>query len=121
MASSLSNLFNNFAEGILEIKLKYEHDDKKCETCGIKHIDCNCFLAHTKFKDNLIEYKCLCCDKNNKKKFDEKIMKQFFNTYRFCNHDINKFVLLLLKSVYPYECIGDWEKFNETLPEKEDF
>ena len=25
------------------------------------------------------------------------------------------------KDVYPYEYIDDWEKFNETLPEKEDF
>ena len=25
------------------------------------------------------------------------------------------------KSLYPYEYISDWEKFNETLPEKKDF
>ena len=25
------------------------------------------------------------------------------------------------KGVYPYEFMDDWEKFNETLPEKEDF
>ena len=25
------------------------------------------------------------------------------------------------KDVYPYEYIDDWKKFNETLPEKEDF
>ena len=37
-------------------------------------------------------------------------------------HDNNKFILLLQKGVYPYEYMGDWEKFNETsLPEKEDF
>ena len=36
MASSLSDLANNFAEGIHKIKCKYEHDDKKCETCGVK-------------------------------------------------------------------------------------
>ena len=33
MASSLSNLVNNLSEGIQTIKCKYEHDDKKCETC----------------------------------------------------------------------------------------
>ena len=37
MASSLSNLVNNLSEGIHRIKCKYGHDDKKCETCGIKY------------------------------------------------------------------------------------
>ena len=35
---------------------------------------------------------------------------------------MNKFILLLQKSVYPYEYMDNWEKFNKTLlPEKEDF
>ena len=29
MASSLSNLVNNFSEGIHRIKCKFRHDDKK--------------------------------------------------------------------------------------------
>ena len=42
--------------------------------------------------------------------------------YKFSNHDNNKFILLLLIGVYPYEYVDDWEKFNETLlPEKESF
>ena len=46
-------------------------------------------------------------------------IKRFNNTFKFSN-DINKFILLLKKGVYPYENIGDWEKFNEmSLPEKE--
>ena len=54
-----------------------------------------------------------------KKKFGENLKKQFLNTYKFSNHDINKFILLLRKNVYPYEYMDDWEKFNETsLPEK---
>ena len=40
----------------------------------------------------------------------------------FSNNDINKFVLLLIKGVYPHENMDDWEKFNEILfPEKEEF
>ena len=32
------------------------------------------------------------------------------------------FFLLLKKGVYPYKCMDDWEKFNETtLPEKNNF
>ena len=43
-------------------------------------------------------------------------------TYKFYEHDINKFFLLLQKCVYPYEYMDDWEKFNGTsLPKKEDF
>ena len=49
-------------------------------------------------------------------------MKKFKNTYSFCNNDLNKFVLLLRKGVYPYEYMNSWEKFNEaSLPSKEDF
>ena len=36
--------------------------------------------------------------------------------------NLNKFVLLLTKGVYPYECMDSWVKFDETsLPSKEDF
>ena len=36
MRSSLSNVVNNLPKGIDNIKYKYKHDNKKCETCGIK-------------------------------------------------------------------------------------
>ena len=42
--------------------------------------------------------------------------------FKFSNNDINKFILLLWKSVYPYDYMNDWERFNEiALPEKERF
>ena len=63
MASSLSNLINNLSEGISRIKCKNGHDDKKCETCGIKYKYRDCFLEYTNFKDDFIEYKCLCRNK----------------------------------------------------------
>ena len=34
---------------------------------------------------------------------------------------MNKFIFLLIRGVYPNEYMDDWENFNETLPEKEDF
>ena len=41
--------------------------------------------------------------------------KKFKNTFKFSNNDINEFIFLLRKVIYPY----DWEKFNETaLPGK---
>ena len=122
MESSLSSLINNLSEGIHKIKCKHRHDDKKCETCGIKYKYCGCSLEYTKLKYDLIEYKCLCCNKNYQQKFDKKLNEQFFNTYKFSNHDNDRFILLLQKTVCPCEYTDDWEKINETLlPGKEDF
>ena len=64
MASSLSNLVKNLTEGVNRIKCKFGHHDKKFETCGIKFKYCDCFLEYINFKDDLIEYKCLCCNNN---------------------------------------------------------
>ena len=64
----------------------------------------------------------MCCNKNYQHKFDEKLKKGFFNSYKFSNHDNNKFILLLWKGVYAYGNMDDCEKFNEMLsPEKEGF
>ena len=57
---------------------------------------------------------------------DEKIIKdltkKFPITYNFCKGDINTFVMLLRKGVYPYEYMDSWEKFDEnSLPPKKDF
>ena len=50
------------------------------------------------------------------------LIKNFSNTYKFCNEDLNKFALLLRKGVYPYEYMDSWEKFNEeSLPDKKYF
>ena len=50
------------------------------------------------------------------------LIKKFPNIHQFCNGDINKFVLLLRKGVYPYEYMDSWERFDETsLPDKKDF
>ena len=62
------------------------------------------------------------CSKNYQYKFDKKLKERFFNTYKFCNHNNDKFILLLQKGVNLYEYMDEWEKFNEaSLPEKEDF
>ena len=105
MASSLSNLADYLIEGIHKIKCK----------------DCDCFLEYKSVEDNLIKYKCLSFNKDYSNKLDYKLKKKFKKTFQFSNNDINKFILLFRKVVYPYEYIDDWEKFNETtLPEKEE-
>ena len=50
------------------------------------------------------------------------LIKKFPNIHQFSNGDINKFVLLLRKSVYPYEYMDSWERFDEiSLPNKKAF
>ena len=55
------------------IKLNVNKDTmvKKCENCGIKYKYFDCFLEYVNFKDDLIQCKCLCFNKNNQQKFDE--------------------------------------------------
>ena len=55
MAKVLSNIANNFSEEIHRIKSKFRHNDKKCETYGIKCKYCDYFLEYKYFKDDLIK------------------------------------------------------------------
>ena len=73
-------------------------------------------------KNEKVIFKCFNCEQYYKKKFNKDLIKRFASTYEFCNKDLNKFILLLRKGVYPYEYMDSWERFNETsLPSKEDF
>ena len=64
----------------------------------------------------------LSYNKKYSQRLHEELKKKFKNTFKFPNNDINKTTLLLRKSVYPYEYIDDWKKFNDTaLPKKENF
>ena len=104
--SSLSKLVDNLSEGI---------HNNKC-------VDCNSCLDYIKIKNEKLLLKCFNCNNYCKKKFNQDLTKKFKNTYSFCNNDLNKFVLLLRKGVYPYEYMDSLEKFNETsLPRKKDF
>ena len=72
-------------------------------------------------KNNRLQYKCYECKKIQLKPINE-LIKKFPKTYRFCNRDINKFILLLRKDVYPFEYMDSWERFIETtLPNKKAF
>ena len=101
MSNLLQNVVDNLAKGICKIKCRYQHDDKECETCGIRYNVCQCCLEYTNFKDDSVERKCLSCNENyqKKKKKDENLRKRFLNTYYFSGHDFNRFILLLSKGV----------------------
>ena len=106
MAMSLSKLVDNFSEGI--------HNNKcvDCETC----------LDYIKTKDEKLIFKCFNCKSYYEKDFNKELIKRFASTYKFCNGNLNKFILLLRKGVYPYEYMDNWERFDETsLPNKESF
>ena len=107
MSSSLSKLVDNLSEGI--------HNNK----CS----DCESNLDYIKIKINRkLLLKCFNCHVYYKKKFNKKLIKKFKNTYSLCNSDLNKFILLLRKGIYPYEYMDSWERFNKTsLPSKNEF
>ena len=72
-------------------------------------------------KDNRLIYKPKKCNSKSYKSIDA-LKERFPNTYEFCNGDLNKFILLLRKGVYPYKYMDSWERFDETeLPSKESF
>ena len=110
MPSKLSDLVDNLSE----------INNKDCKTCiERKNIKSECeFIG---LKNNRLNYRCKECNETSTKSINE-LIEKFSRMYKFRNGDLNKFVLLLRKSVYPYEYIDSWEKFNETsLPPKEDF
>ena len=86
---------------------------------GEKNIKSECeFIG---IKNNRLNYRCKECNGKFAKSGNE-LIEKFPNTCKFCNGDLNKFVLLIRKCVYPYEYMDSWEKFNETsLPPKKRF
>ena len=71
MASSLSNLLIIFLKEFVKLNINIDTIIKKCETCVIKYKNCECCLEYTNVKDDIIEYKCLCCNKNFQKRLME--------------------------------------------------
>ena len=65
-----------------------------------------------------MNYKCKECGKKCFELINE-VIKKFSIAYQICNSDVNKFLLLFRKGVYPYEYRERWERFKETsLPGK---
>ena len=61
-------------------------------------------------KNNKLRYKCKECKIIWLKPVNG-LIKNFPSLYQFFNRD-KKFVLLLRKGVYPYECMDSWERFD---------
>ena len=106
MLMPLSKLTDNLSEGL---------HNNKC-------LDCKSCLDYIKTKNEKLILKCFNCKSYYEKDFNKELIKRFVSTYELCNKNLNKSVLLLKKSVYPYEYMDNWERFNETLlPNKDSF
>ena len=106
MAKFLSKLVDNLTEGI--------HNDK----C----INCKSDISYMKAIDETLIFRCFNCKKNYKKEINKELIEIFSSTYEFCDKNLNKFIMLLRKGVYPYEYMDGWSKFNEkSIPCKESF
>ena len=106
MATSLSKLVDNLTGNI---------HNGKC-------IKCKSNLCFVRVMNETLLFKCIDIDKEYEKEFNNELIERFANTYKFCDNDLDKFVMLLRKGVYPYEYIDEWDKFNEkVLPGKDSF
>ena len=91
MATSLSKLVDNLTEKI--------HNDK----C----IKCMYNLCFVNAINETLSFECLDCKKEYQKNINNKLKEKFSNVYEFCGYDLNKFVSLLRKGVYPYEYMDE--------------
>ena len=106
MATSLSKLVDILTDNI--------HNDKR--------IKCKFNLCFVRVINEKLIFKCIDCEKEYEKEFNKELIERFANTCKFCDNDLDKFIMLLRKGVYPYEYIDEWDKFNEkVLPGKESF
>ena len=107
MSMPLSKLINNLSEGI---------HNNKCSDCK----SCPDYVRTTKNEKLIL--KCFNCETYYRKRFNKELLKRFASMYEFCNKDLNKFILLLRKGVYPCEYMDNCERFNEmSLPSKDSF
>ena len=86
MSSSLSKLVDNLSEGL------HNNECLDWESC----------LDYIRTKNEKIILKCFNCKQYYEKDFNKELIKRFASIYEFCNKNLNKFILLLRKGVYPY-------------------
>ena len=91
----IQSKWSDLADNLSEINNK---DCKKCMERNKIKSECE-FIG---FLNNRLKYKCRECNDISTKSISE-LIKKFPRTYKFCNGNLNKFVLLLRKGVYPYE------------------
>ena len=104
MSTSLSELMDNMS-GIF--------NTIECKSC-IEKIKINSECCFVGLKNNRLIYRCKECKEEWKRPINE-LTETFSGIYQFCNGNLNKFVLLLRKGVYPYEYKEAKEAFYSSL------
>ena len=100
MNTALSTLVDNLSE---INKCKCEETKDKKITLKIKTVN---------DKKTLIT-SCKTC-KSKESQLVSDLRKKFPSTYKLCNKNSAKFILLLRKGVYPYEYMDSMDRFDET-------
>ena len=127
-----TKIINYEKKKMIPLTKKEEKNYNKQKVCYICKKEFNTYDSDKKYhkvkdnchytKDEKLILRCFSCKKNYEKDFNKGLIERFANIYEFCNGDLNKFILLLRKGVYPYEYMDNWESFDETsLPDKESF
>ena len=107
---------NNFMLGPLE---NHVNNLSKLYDCVCK--DKSKQQIKIKYDKVNIHTRCKTCTKRSKQSI-QSLKNNFPSTFCLVNGNIDKFILLLKKGVYPYEYMNDWKKFEETeLPSHNEF
>ena len=105
-----------------------KNDNGKTITYKLRFVDSFRFMPTSlselvdNMSGNFNSIECKSCMEKNRCEECKKTNRNVSKCISFCNGDLNKFILLLRKVVYPYEYIDSWDKFDKTtLPPKEPF
>ena len=86
MGTALSKLVENLTNNI--------HNDK----C----IKCRSNLCFVRTINEKLIFKCIDCEKEYEKEFNKELIERFANTFKLCDNDLDQFIILLRKGVYPF-------------------
>ena len=105
-----------FMEGSLDA-----HVDNLAGLCDCNCTDKNKQQIKIEYTDKLVYTRCKTCTKRSKQT-TESLKNKFPGTFQLNKGNIDKFIFLLRKGVYPYEYMDSWKRFIETeLPSIEKF
>ena len=94
-----------FIKSSLQKLIDHLSELNKCKKCNQQ---CSNYKRH----NNTLIYDCNECNTRSYKPI-KTLIERFPNTYAFSNNNLDKFLLLLKKGVYPFEYIDTWKRFEE--------